>query len=190
MAENLLVQRVDAIRRLARRGHAAPLAKVIAKSRAEDLAAVLGHLTAPEQRLVFANVKDDGMAAAVLTSLQGDDLLHIATDLSPDRFVALFEHLAADDQTDLLARLPEELRENILQRMKGEAREEVEELLGYASDTAGGIMSPLAFRLQDEITCRDAIAAVQEAADHELIYYAYVENDDGQLVGVTSLRNL
>ncbi len=190
MAENLLVQRVDAIRRLARRGHAAPLAKVIAKSRAEDLAAVLGHLTAPEQRLVFANVKDDGMAAAVLTSLQGDDLLHIAGDMPPERFVALFEHLAADDQTDLLGRLPEELRESILQRMQGEAREEVEELLGYASDTAGGIMSPLAFRLQDNLTCRDAIAAVQEAADHELIYYAYVENDDGQLVGVTSLRNL
>ncbi len=190
MPENLLVQRVDAIRRLARRGHAAPLAKVIAKSRAEDLAAVIGHLTAPEQRLVFSQVRDDGMAAAVLNSLEGDELLHIATDLSPDRLVVLLAHLAADDQTDLLARLPEALREGVLQRMRGEDREEVEELLGYASDTAGGIMSPLAFRLQDNLTCRDAIAAVQEASDHELIYYAYVESDEGRLVGVTSLRNL
>jgi magnesium transporter len=74
--------------------------------------------------------------------------------------------------------------------MKGEEREEVEELLGYASDTAGGIMSPLAFTLREDTTCRDAIAAVQEASDHELIYYAYVENDEGQVVGVTSLRNL
>jgi magnesium transporter len=66
----------------------------------------------------------------------------------------------------------------------------MEELLGYPTDSAGGIMSPLAFRLREDATCRDAISAVQEASDHELVYYAYIENDAGQLVGVTSLRSL
>jgi magnesium transporter len=190
MADTLLTQRVDAIRRLARRGHATPLAKVVAKTRAEDLAAVIGHLTAPEQRLVFVQVKEDRVAADVLSRVHGDDFMHLVEDVAPERLALLLTHLPADDQTDLLERLPEDAREAVMQRMKGEAREEVEELLGYAPDTAGGIMSPGAFTLGIDTTCRDAIAAVQEASDQELIYYCYVEDDDGRLVGVTSLRNL
>lgn len=190
MAENLLGHRVDAIRRLARRGHAAPLAKVLTKSRAEDIAAIIGHLTAPEQRLVFNQVKEDRVAADVLSRVHGDDFMHLVEDVAPERIAVLLTHLAADDQTDLLERLPEEAREAVMQRMKGEAREEVEELLAYAPDTAGGIMSPGAFTLRADTTCRDAIAAVQEASDQELIYYCYVEDDEGHLVGVTSLRNL
>ncbi len=190
MADTLLGQRVDAIRRLARRGHAAPLAKVVAKARAEDIAAIIGHLTAPEQRLVFTQVKEDRMAADVLSRVHGDDFMHLVENVAPERIALLLTHLPADDQTDLLERLPEESREAVMQRMKGEAREEVEELLAYAPDTAGGIMSPGAFTLRADTTCRDAIAAVQEASDQELIYYCYVEDDEGHLVGVTSLRNL
>lgn len=190
MADTLLGQRVDAIRRLARRGHAAPLAKVVAKARAEDIAAVIGHLTAPEQRLVFAQVKPDAVAADVLSRVHGEDLIHLVTDLPPERIAVLLGFLPGDDQTDVLALLPQELRDGVLSRMKRDEREEVEELLGYANDTAGGIMSPSAFTLQEHLTCRDAIAAVQVASDQELIYYAYVENEEGQLVGVTSLRNL
>lgn len=190
MPENSLGQRVDAIRRLARRGHPGPLAKVVAKARPEDIAAVIEHLTASEQRFVFNQVRDDDVAATVLASLHGDDFLHLVTEAAPERLAALLTHLQADDQTDLLERLPDAQREAVLAKMQGEEREEVEELLGYAPDTAGGIMSPLAFRLRDTLTCRDAIASVQEASDHELIYYAYIENEDGQLVGVTSLRNL
>ena len=190
MGDTLLGQRVDAIRRLARRGHPAPLAKVVAKARAEDIAAVIGHLAAQEQRLVFGQVRDDAVAADVLARVHGDDFLHLVTDAPPERLVVFLSHLAADDQTDLLERLPEEMRQAVLQRMQGEERAEVEELLAYAPDTAGGIMSPTAFILRDTSTCREAIAAVQEASDQELIYYAYIENEEGRLVGVTSLRNL
>jgi magnesium transporter len=190
MADTLLGQRVDALRRLARRGHAAPLAKVVAKTRAEDIAAVIGHLTAPEQRFVFAQIRADDVAADVLSRVHGDDFVHLVDGAPPERIVALLTHLPADDQTDLLERLPEATREAVMQRMKGEAREEVEELLAYAPDTAGGIMSPGAFTLGADTTCRDAIAAVQEASDQELIYYCYVEDEENRLVGVTSLRNL
>ncbi|MSQ01182.1 MAG: magnesium transporter [Myxococcales bacterium] len=190
MGDTLLGQRVDAIRRLARRGHPAPLAKVVAKARAEDVAAVIGHLAAQEQRLVFAQIKQDSVAADVLSRVHGEDFLHLVTDVAPERVAALLTHLPGDDQTDLLERLPEAVREAVMARMKGDERAEVEELLGYAPDTAGGIMSPTAFTLRDDSNCRDAITAVQAASDQELIYYAYVEDEAGLLVGVTSLRNL
>src|SRR5687768_9567987 len=107
MADTLLGQRVDAIRRLARRGHAAPLGKVVAKARPEDIAAVIAHLTAPEQRLVFAQIKGDAVAADVLARVHGEDLLHLVSDTPPERLAVLLGHLPGDDQTDVLERLPE-----------------------------------------------------------------------------------
>ncbi len=190
MAESLLTQRVDAIRRLARRGAAAALGKVVAKSRAEDLAAAMMHLHPPEQRLVFGQVREDSVAAAILAAVDPQDFTHLIKDLPVDRLALLLAAMDPDDQTDALEHLDEETRAAVLQRIHGEEREQVEELMGYRPDTAGGIMSPLAFRLAEDCTCRDAIAAVQEVSDHEQIYYVYVENEAHQLVGVVSLRNL
>lgn len=190
MAESLLNKRVDAIRRLARRGALTALQKVVEKTRAEDLAAAMSHLNRSEQRVLFGQVRSEMVAADVLTRVGEDDFRTLVADLPTDRVVRLFGEMEADDQTDLIELLPDEKREQVMQRLRGEEREQIEELVGYPPDTAGGIMSPLAFRLHDDATCRDAIAAVQEASDHELVYYAYVENEAGQLVGVTSLRNL
>lgn len=190
MAESVLNKRVDAIRRLARRGALPALAKVVEKTRAEDIAAAMTHLARGEQRVLFGQIRGDGAAADVLTRVAEDDFLALTHDLPIERLVRLFGEMEADDQTDLIELLPDDKREAVLQRLRGEEREQIEELGGYPHDSAGGIMSPLAFRLRDESTCREAIQSVQEASDHELVYYAYVENEAGQLVGVTSLRNL
>lgn len=190
MPDSVLSQRIEAIRRLARRGAVPALAKVVGKSRAEDLAAVMGTLGPHEQRLVFSQVRDEAVAADVLARLEGDEFRAVTSELTVDRVAMLVGLLDPDDQADIIEYLPEDRQAAILQRIHAEERQQVEELLGYEPDSAGGIMSTVALRLTDRSTCRDAIAAVQAASDHELIYYAYVESDDGQLVGVTSLRNL
>lgn len=190
MAESLLQTRVDAIRRLTRRGATTALTKVVAKSRPEDLAAAMLHLPPSEQRLLFNQIRDDALAASVLSSVEESDFQLLTKDLNVDRLAALFLNMEPDDQIDAIERLDEDRKAAVLTRIKGEEREQVEELLGYAPDTAGGIMSPLAFRLQEECSCREAIAAVQEAEDREQIYYVYVENEAEQLTGVVSLRNL
>jgi len=95
-----------------------------------------------------------------------------------------------DDAADVAARLPEDLQEEVLRGLKREDREEVEELMAWPEDSAGGIMSPVAFRLSEESTCREAIEALHEQADVEMVFYVYVLNDASQLVGTCSLRNL
>ncbi len=59
MADTLLRRRVEAIRRLARRGAAGPLSRVLEKSRSEDVAAAIPNLAPAEQRLVFGLVQED-----------------------------------------------------------------------------------------------------------------------------------
>jgi len=114
----------------------------------------------------------------------------VVEGVSLDRASAWFAELEPDDQADVLARLPEEWREKVLSSLEAEEREEVEELMAWPPDSAGGIMSPVAFRLPESTTCREAIEALQEQGDVEMVFYLYVESETGQLVGVVSLRNL
>jgi magnesium transporter len=51
-------------------------------------------------------------------------------------------------------------------------------------------MSPEVFALEQSLSVKEAIAALQQADDVEMVFYLYVINEQGQLVGVLSLRQL
>ncbi len=182
---------VAAIRRLARRGTVPALRRTVNKSRAEDIAFAMTHLAPAEQRLVFEQVEEAETAAEVLSQLEEQDLRRMIDPLPLDRLVAILDHMEVDDEADIIQLLPENVREQVLEAIKGEDKEHVEEILTWPEDSAGGIMQPLAFRAMSDTTCRDAINNLHEqAGDLEMVFYLYVENESGQLVGVTSLRAL
>ena len=183
--------RVEVIRRLARRGAGASLVRALEKSRAEDVAAAIGHLAPGEQRLVLRQLADDEKAASVLASIGDAELKNLVQDLAFERLVILLEAMEVDDEADVIDRLPDELRERVLDAISDEEQELVEDILAWPEDSAGGIMQPLAFKLHEDVTCRDAITALHEqAGELEMVFYLYVDNDAEQLVGVTSLRGL
>ncbi len=192
MAENFVHARLDAIRRLARRRATGPLTRVLLKSSAEDIAQAMRSLTRGDTRYVFDQLPMEGsLGAEVLLELGETDYQLVIQDLPSERLLCWLDDLEPDDVADLIERFPEELREDVLARMEATDREQAEELLAWPSDSAGGIMSPVAFLLREETTCRDGITALQDQAeDVEMVFYAYVENEGGQLVGVTSLRQL
>jgi magnesium transporter len=75
--------------------------------------------------------------------------------------------------------------------MEKEGSDEVEDLMRFDDDTAGGIMNPDFIALNQEITAKDAIAQIQkEFADVEMPFYLYAVDEYGNLVGVCSLRQL
>ncbi len=183
--------RTDVIRRLARKGAAPALRRALSKSRAVDIAAAMGHLVLAEKKAVFGAVEADDVASEVLVRLEEGDLHLLAASLPFERLVALLDQMDYDDEADVIGRLPEELRARVLTAIQPRDKSVVEEILAWPEDSAGGIMQPLAFRLNETLTCRDAIAALHERHDElETVYYLYVENDDQQLVGVASLRAL
>lgn len=182
---------VAAIRRLARRGTVPSLKRTVNKSRAEDIAHAMEHLAPAEQRLVFDQVDSVETAAEVFAQLDEQDLRRIIDNLPFKRLIAILDHMEVDDEADIIQLLPDEIRNKVLGSIKGEDKQHVEEILTWPEDSAGGIMQPLAFRAVSNTTCRDAINALHEqAGELEMVFYLYVENDTGQLVGVTSLRAL
>jgi magnesium transporter len=75
--------------------------------------------------------------------------------------------------------------------MEDEEAADVKHLLSYDEDTAGGLMTTEFVALPDHLTADQAIGRLRtEAPDAETVYYVYVTDDAGRLVGVLSLRHL
>jgi magnesium transporter len=94
-----------------------------------------------------------------------------------------------DDAADLLRELPREQVDRILEHM-GPGAGEVEGLLGYREDTAGALMTPDYFALEEDLTAKEAIERIQQQGEAQASFYVYVIDKLGQLVGVLSLRQL
>ncbi len=157
---------------------------------AADLAEVLAELKPEERVRVFAAL-DNEKAAAVLKELDPCLVFPLLQTIGAERAADIFEEMSSDDAADLLGELTETEKKRFLTMMEVEDAADVEELLVYPEDTAGGIMTTEYVAIRQDITVGRAIEVLRETApDAETIYYVYVINERGQLVGVISLREL
>ncbi len=178
------------VSRLLRRGARQALEKIMHKYRPEEMAVAFLHLTPAERSQLFDACPDDEYRADLLAEMELDIAAELVASLPRERAVALLQRMDPDDAADVIGELPEDLQGEILERLHGEQQEHLEDLLQYDDATAGGIMNPNVFSLPRDTTIKDAIAALQEAGDQEVVFYVYVVNDEQQLVGVVPLRRL
>jgi magnesium transporter len=181
---------LDTTRRLIRRGALPNLTKVLAKTHPADIAHLFRYLDLKEQRLLFNLIAEPSISADVLSELDHATGAHILEQLDKHTITEVLQEMATDDAADIVGYMPDELADEILDIMHDEDSEEIEQLLRYEEDTAGGIMSPEIFALDQGLTVKEAIAALQGAEDVEMVFYLYVTNEQGQLAGVLSLRQL
>ena len=98
--------------------------------------------------------------------------------------------MEVDDAADFIHSLPPELQDNVLAAINEDDRTQVEDLLAYPEDSAGGLMHLDVLRMSEDATCREAIIHLQSSENVEMAFYLYVLTDSNQLVGVLSLRSL
>jgi len=182
---------VESIKRLLRRNATSHLLKIVKKTHAADLALVLGSLSIQNQRKLFTLIKDIELRGEIFSNIDADTFLNIVDAMDLDEIVDILDLMPKDDVADLLGRLPVEKSDAILKKMKREGSEEVEGLLHYEDDTAGGIMVPEFIALRENTTADEAIHSLQkEHMDVEMPFYLYVVDENAKLIGVSSLRQL
>lgn len=100
--------------------------------------------------------------------------------------------LAPDDAVDVVQSVPSDMRESFLQELDDTTRREVQALLAYAEDDAGGLMNPRFARVRPEMTSDEAISYLRKQTREkvETVYYTYVLDPQQHLLGVVSLRQL
>ena len=75
--------------------------------------------------------------------------------------------------------------------MEDEEADEVRKLLSYPEDSAGGIMTTEYIAIPPDLKAEEAINVLRERwQEAETIFYVYVTDQDGKLIGVFTLRDL
>ncbi|BDQ36104.1 magnesium transporter MgtE [Pseudodesulfovibrio nedwellii] len=133
-------------------------------------------------------VKDAADSIAEMDDLDQQALI---VNLNKGLAARILEHMAPDDATDLLEGLEEEQRRALLNMVTAEDRAELNTLLTFDPDTAGGVMNTEVVILDQDLTADEAIAKIrEEVEDKEIPYYAYLTDKKDRLEGVVSLRDL
>jgi magnesium transporter len=123
--------------------------------------------------------------------LNASDQSDLLVRLPEDQRHVWIRLLAPDDAADLIQEADAEQRNHLLSLLDEPTRKEVNALLAYHEDEAGGLMNPRFARLRPESTVDEAISYLRkEASRTDHINYAYILDQEQHLLGVISLRQL
>jgi len=159
-----------------------------------DIADIVHQLTAGQGARLIEGL-DDKTAADALEEIDTERQTHILENISLDRAADILEAMEPDEAADLLAKLPPERAQELLNRMTPEESEDVQDLLKYEADTAGGLMTTDYVVVDQAKTVADALEAVRNSIKED-IRSAYVycvadaSQDESVLLGVVSLWDL
>jgi magnesium transporter len=140
-------------------------------------------------------------AAQLLQQLPTRVAAPVTERLSPDSAAAILGLIGADGSRELLASLPSRQAAAILRHLEDAVREAalsglqpdrgkaIRDLLRYPPDTAGGMMDARLTSLPIDLSVREAIAALRRAR-RDTLYYLYVTDRIGRLLGVLDMREL
>ena len=125
-------------------------------------------------------------------SLSAHDQVRLILHWRPGKRRSWMRLLEPDDAADVIQEAPEDRRSELMQLLDEPTRKEVQALLAYKEDEAGGLMNTRYARLRSTMTADEAIAYLRRQAKTtlETIYYAYVLDGEQKLLGVVSLRDL
>ncbi|HHX94756.1 MAG TPA: magnesium transporter [Clostridia bacterium] len=169
------------------------IAVLISQYQPADIAEILTELETHYRGTVFQLLSRE-TAAMVLEELEVLDesvIFNLVESLGAKYLADIINEMASDDAADLLGRLPQETREIILELMQHEEAVDVQELLEYDVQSAGGIMTTEYVAIRKDITAGRAIDVLREIApEAETVYYVYVVDIKNRLVGVITLREL
>ena len=167
------------------------LAEQLARLHPSDVADVVEAL--PEhQRIALLEVLSPETASETLAEMEeGGDRGALLAALTPERGAELMQELPDDDATDLIAELGPAQQRAIFDALPDDAEAEIRDLMGYAEDTAGGLMTTELVKVEGKMSAGRAIERVRERGrEVEDFYTVFVVDAENRLLGTLGLDDL
>ena len=160
----------------------------LAKIPAAELADIMEDLDIFDKLSLFKTFSVD-LQRKVFTDMAIQEKEELVDQLEDREAGNLLENIPADEATDLLHNLPKEKTKQLMRFMHSKTSRKLRMLLGYAQDTAGGLMTTEYLSLGAEALVQDAVQKVKDNVDYPgNLFHIYIVDEKHALKGVTSLR--
>ena len=157
-----------------------------------DIAAIVDELDRHTTTALLEGFDNEALADTLEES-SPELQMTILSNMTPERAADILEVMDPDEAADLLADLPGRTSEALLELMEKEEAREVRSLLTYPEDTAGGIMTTEFAHVPEDISVAEALhylRSSEDARDDEVMYYVHILDQNKQLKGIVTLRDL
>ena len=180
----------DTFRRLLRRHANSNIIKLIGKTHPADMALIYRYFNDEEQDTIFAMMPPSEESVEFLSELDESITVRLLDQITPQRMATILEEASSNEIAHLMGLVDEDYATAVIDLLQAEEQEKLEEIMAYPEDSAGILMYTDVFTLHEETKAIDAIAALQDQEEAEMVFYLYAVDDDRRLTGVVSLRNL
>lgn len=155
-----------------------------------DLADIVEDLSPDDREAIFETI-DSEVAAEALTEVDPEIQASILESLETEKAAEIVEEMAPHEAADALAELEEQTSEEILEEMEPEEKTEVEELLEFAENSAGGLMNTEYVALSDRSTVAEAMEALKTNEEIlEKLNTLFLVDSDGRLTASVPLAKM
>jgi len=105
-----------------------------------DLAEIMEELSPAERQGIIDSLPED-TAAEAIAELDKRLQTQVVEKLDPEKAADILEEMNPDEAADLIASLPPDTAKEVVEEMEGQEKTEVEALMRYEENTAGGMMN-------------------------------------------------
>ena len=157
-----------------------------------DIAEIIEELSIKQATYLFQLI-DEERSAQILIEIEDQTREHILSTLSSKEIaIEVIENLESDDATDVLSELPKEQKEEILSLIEDDDHaSDIEDLLNYPEDTAGGLMAKELIKVNENWTSIRCLKEMRkQSSEVKEVHTIYVVDDQDKLVGTLSLKRL
>lgn len=155
-----------------------------------DIAEIFSELDHKVLPVVFRLLPKE-TAAETFVELDSEHQEALIKAFSDAELKNILDELFADDTVDILEEMPANVVRRMLRQSTPEMRKEINELLKYPDDSAGGLMTTEFVALKEGMTVDEAFSYIKRTGiDSETIYNMYVTDAQRKLLGTVSIRQL
>ena len=156
-----------------------------------DIAEILDEISLEQATYIF-RLLDSEKTSEVLLELDDDDREKILASLSDKEIAEEIDELDSDDAADIISELPEERQEDVIAELDDDDRvADIQELLTYDENSAGGLMAKELVRVNENWTVTRCVMEMRAQAENVTrVHSIYVVDNNEKLIGRLSLKDL
>lgn len=156
----------------------------------QDIAELMEDLNEKENEFLFSVLSEE-LKLEVFSILDYPEQEDIIESLDEKEIKEILNEMAPDDRTELFEDMPKELTKKYIDVLDPEDKNLVEKYMSYPEGSIARLTTPNFIKLSYDFTAAQAIEHIRKNHEEkETIYYSYILNENNQLLGIISLKDL